>query len=82
MADKPSEYEVPQSPEEVRAWVAAPDLISAPAVEPRSAEKQKSSEEILLELLLAIEGDKISMDAFQFLFELVRFLPWFRFCRY
>jgi hypothetical protein len=77
MADKPSEYEVQQSLEDVRAWVAAPDLVSPTELHNQQqaqtrGDKSKSSEEVLLELLLAIEGDKISMDAFQFLFELVR----------
>jgi hypothetical protein len=60
--------ELPQSLEDIGAYVRAPDAEEKPA----GAPAPKSSEELLVEMLLSIEGDSISLDAFQFLFELVR----------
>lgn len=60
--------ELPQNVDEISAYIAAPDVLQPPP-EPTPV---KSPEEVLTELLLSIEGDKITFDAFQFLFELVR----------
>jgi hypothetical protein len=60
--------ELPQSLEDISAYVQTPDALERPPAPAPS----KSSEELLVEMLLAIEGDSISLDAFQFLFELVR----------
>jgi len=64
-----------QNLEEITAFLAKADVTSPP-VDPNAATAVKSPEAALADLLLSIEGDKITLDAFQFLFELVCAFYW------